>query len=102
MNIGEDLNTGLLPYLEGETKYHYLTYVWYKMYLETSDEIYASKLEQLHNWWKWEYVKQIMIELVHQKACRPDRLFEFIQLLYFCLFCLGWVDFYIKEMAHYK
>ena len=50
MNIDEDLNSIMLPFLEGETKYHYLMYVWYKMYLETNDEIYAWELEQLHNW----------------------------------------------------
>ena len=50
MNLDEDLSRALLLYLEGGTKYHYLNYVWYKMYLETSDEIYVYNLEQLHNW----------------------------------------------------
>ena len=41
-----------------------------------------------------------MLELVYQMACRPDGLFEFTQL-YYLLF--AWlVEFYIKEMAHYK
>ena len=50
MNIDEDLNSILLLFSEGETKYHYLRNVWYKMYLETNIEIYAWELEQLHNW----------------------------------------------------
>ena len=50
LNTDEELNMALLPYLEGETKHHYIKYFWYEMYLETSDEIYAYKLEQLHNW----------------------------------------------------
>ena len=49
MNFDEDLNMALLPYLEGGAKYHYLRYLWYKMYLGTSGEIYAYNLEQLLN-----------------------------------------------------
>ena len=55
MNIDEDLNSILLPFLEGEAKYRYLTYVWYNMYLGTNDEIYAWELEQLHNWNMLDY-----------------------------------------------
>ena len=52
--MDEYINSVFTEFLNTETKFHYLNYVYQMMLDDTGDEEYLYKLECLYEWWQQE------------------------------------------------